>query len=79
MLMRVTSSLSASLIRDGIDNSGLISNEEEVLSPQPAIANEGGNRPGSSSRKKRVKVSTCSVLRFFLFISPSHHRNAFPL
>lgn len=54
--MRVTRSLSATLRRDGVDNSGLIANEEELLSPQPAIANEDSNRPGTSSRKKRVKV-----------------------
>ena len=54
--MRLTRSLSASFRRDGDANAGLITSEEELLSPQPSIANEGGNRPGSSSRKKRVKV-----------------------
>ena len=55
MLMRARRSLSASLRNDSDDNAGLITGEEETLSPQPAaIANEDGNRP----RKKRVKVNS---------------------
>ena len=54
MLMRARRSLSASLRNDSGDNAGLITGEEETLSPQPAaINNEDGNRP----RKKRVKVN----------------------
>ena len=75
--MRVTRSLSATLRRDGVDNSGLIANEEELLSPQPAIANEDSNRPGTSSRKKRVKVGN-HLTQHFLFISPPHQRNTIP-
>lgn len=67
MLMRVTRSPSATLGRDGIDDSGLIASEEELLSPQLASANEDGNRPGSSSRKKRVKVGTLIAVHFFSF------------
>ena len=55
MLMRARRSLSASLRNDSGDNAGLITGEEETLSPQPAaINNEDGNRP----RKKRVKVNS---------------------
>ena len=55
MLMRARTSLSASLRNDSGDNAGLITGEEETLSPQPAaINNEDGNRP----RKKRVKVNS---------------------